>query len=138
MNVSELVGVLLHQLVNLSDICLVVGSNEAVCEAFVDPETMDFRLDGNFATLENGPWHIHMDMDQVHKITFEVKPDTDHNRDQLSYSVRFFDAGDRFLLRAFFMDMYGDDGVLRPERQQAYDALLAQAGGHKEVVREVA
>lgn len=135
MSVSKLVGTLLRQLVQLSDICLVIGTNEAVCEAFVDPETMDFRLDGSFATLENGPWHIHMDMEQVHKITFDVKPDTAHNRDQLSYSVRFFDAEDRPLLRAFLMDMYDDTGALRQERHQAYDALLAHANGRDVVVR---
>jgi hypothetical protein len=73
-----------------------------VCEAFIDPDSMDFRLDGTFATMENGPWHIHMDMGQVRKITFEVKPDTAHNSEQLSYSVRFFDATGTALLRAFF------------------------------------
>lgn len=136
MNVSELVGTLLRQLAQMSDICLVIGSNEAVCEAFVDPTTMDFRLDGNFATLENGPWHIHMDMDQVHKITFDVKPDTAHNSDQLSYSVRFFDADGRPLLRAFLMAMYDGSGTLRPERVQAYDVLRAYTGGRNVVVRD--
>jgi hypothetical protein len=62
MNASEIVPTLLRELVSLRHICLVIGSNEAVCEAFVDPTTMDFRLDGAFATMENGPWHIHMDM----------------------------------------------------------------------------
>lgn len=135
MNVSDLVGTLLQQLVQLSDICLVVGANEAVCEAFVNPATMEFRLDGSFATLENGPWHIHIDMDKVHKVTFDVKPDTAHNCDQLSYSVRFFDADGRPLLRAFLMDMYDDAGALRQERHQAYDALLAHADGRDVVVR---
>jgi hypothetical protein len=136
MSVSKLVGVLLGQLAQLSDICLVIGANEAVCEAFVDPASMDFRLDGSFATLENGPWHIHMDMDQVHKITFDVKPDTAHNSEQLSYSVRFFDAADRPLLRAFLMAMYDADGTLRPQRLQVYDDLRACAGGHDVVVRQ--
>lgn len=135
MSISNLVGILLRQLVQLSDICLVVGANEAVCEAFVDPVTMEFRLEGSFATLENGPWHIHMDMDKVHKITFDVKPDTAHNRNQLSYSVRFFDVDGRPLLRAFLMGMYDDAGALRQARHQAYDALLAHADGRDVVVR---
>jgi putative heme iron utilization protein len=135
MNVSELVGTLLRQLAQMSDVCLVIGANEAVCEAFVDPATMEFRLDGSFATLENGPWHIHMDMDQVHKITFDVKPDTAHNSDQLSYSVCFFDADGRPLLRAFLMAIYDKTNDLRPERVQAYDALRAHAGGCHVVVR---
>ena len=92
MSASEIVATLLRELVSLHDICLVIGPNEAVCEAFVDPATMDFRIDGTFATMENGPWHVHMDMTRVRKITFEVKPDTAHNSDQLSYSVRFFNA----------------------------------------------
>lgn len=135
MNVSDLVGELLRQLVQMPNICLVIGTNEAVCEAFVDPGTMEFRLDGSFATLENGPWHIHLDMDQVYKITFDIKPDTAHNLDQLSYSVRFYDANGRPLLRAFLMDMYDDDNALRPDRLQAYDAIRAHADGRDVVKR---
>jgi putative heme iron utilization protein len=133
MNASEIVPTLLQELVSLRDICLVIGPNEAVCEAFVDPTTMDFRLDGAFATMENGPWHIHMDMTKVCKVTFEVKPDTPHNSDRLSYSVRFFDAGGTALLRAFFLAMYDDSGNLRPERVQEYEALRAR-GGNQEVI----
>lgn len=136
MSISDLVGKLLDELVQLSDICLVIGPNEAVCEAFVDPATMDFCLDGSFATLENGPWHIHMDMAKVDKITFEVKPDTAHHLDQLSYSVRFFDAEERFLLRVFFMAMYDDQGALRPERVALYEALQLLAGGRDVVIRQ--
>jgi hypothetical protein len=136
MSVCDLVGCLLRELVQLADICLVIGPNETVCDAFVDPGTMDFRLDGSFATLENGPWHIHMDMAKVDQITFEVKPDTAHHLDQLSYSVCFFDAEERFLLRAFCMAMYNEDGVLRPERVAAYEALRALAGGRHVVKRQ--
>ncbi len=136
MSVSNLVGSLLRELVRQSDICLVIGPNEAVCEAFVDPDTMDFRLDDSVATLENGPWHIHMDVANVHKISFEVKPDTAHHLDQLSYSVRFFDAEERFLLRAFFIAMYDDAGALRPERVEAYNALRALAGDQDVVMRQ--
>ena len=133
MNAPEIVPTLLRELVSLRDICLVIGPNEAVCEAFVDPPTMDFRIDGAFATMENGPWHIHMDISRVHKVTFEVKPDTPHNSDQLSYSVRFFDAAGTALLRAFFLTMYDDNGTLRPERVQEYEALRAR-GGNREVI----
>ena len=128
MSASDIVATLLQELVSLHDVCLVAGSNEAVCEAFVDPDTMDFRIDGTFATMENGPWHIHLDMSRVHKITFEVTPDTAHNSDLLSYSVRFFDAADTPLLRAFFLAMYDDHNGLQPECVQQYDALRAHAG----------
>jgi putative heme iron utilization protein len=133
MSASEIVATLLRELVSLGDICLVVGPNEAVCEAFVDPGSMDFRLDGTFATMENGPWHIHMDMGQVCKITFEVKPDMAHNSDQLSYSVRFLDAAGTALLRAFFLAMYDENGALQPQRVQQYEALRAH-GGNREVI----
>jgi putative heme iron utilization protein len=133
MSTSEIVVTLLRELVSLRDICLVIGPNEAVCEAFVDPATMDFRIDGTFATMENGPWHVHMDMTGVYKITFEVKPDTAHNSDQLSYSVRFFNAAGTALLRVFFLAMYDDHGTLRPERVQEYEALRA-CGGNQEVI----
>jgi putative heme iron utilization protein len=134
MSASDLVATLLRQLVSLRDICLVVGPNEAVCEAFVDPASMDFRVDGTYVTMENGPWHIHLDMVQVHKIRFEVKPDTSHNSDQLSYSVHFFDADGKALLRAFFMTMYDERDHLRPERLQEYEALRTHAGNRDEIL----
>ena len=133
MNASEVVATLLRELATLQDICLVIGPNTAVCEAFVDPATMDFRIDGSYVTMENGPWHIHLDMAQIHKVTFEVKPDTQHNSAQLSYSVRFFDAHGAALLRAFFLAMYDAQGALRPERVRAYEALQAH-GGNRQVI----
>ena len=127
MSTSASVATLLQHLVTLPDICLVIGSHEAICEMFVDPATMDFRVDGSFVTMENGPWHIHLDATKMHKITFVVTPDTAHNSTQLSYSVRFFDAHGSTLLRAFFLAMYDAQGHLRPERVQQYEALRAYA-----------
>jgi putative heme iron utilization protein len=136
MSASELVATLLRELVALHDICLVIGPNAAVCEAFVDPATMDFRIDDSYVTMENGPWHIHLDMAQIRKITFEVKPDVSHHSSQLSYSVRFFDAHGSALLRAFFLAMYDEHGQLRPERVQEYEALRAQGGNQDVLVDE--
>jgi putative heme iron utilization protein len=125
MSTSASVATLFQHLVSLPDICLVIGTHEAICEMFVDPATMDFRVDGAFVTMENGPWHIHLDATKVHKITFVVTPDTAHNSAQFSYSVRFFDAQGITLLRAFFLAMYDDHAQLRPERVQQYEALRA-------------
>jgi putative heme iron utilization protein len=129
MSTSANVATLLQHLVTLPDICLVIGSHEAICEMFVDPATMDFRLDEAFVTMENGPWHVHLDATKVHKITFVVTPDTAHNSSQLSYSVRFFDAQGTMLLRAFFLAMYDEHGHLRPERVQQYEALRSYGDG---------
>jgi len=125
MSTSASVSTLLQHLVTLPDICLVIGSNEAICEMFIDPATMDFRVDGAFVTMENGPWHIHLDATKVHKITFVITPDTAHNSTQLSYSIRFFDAPGTALLRAFFLAMYDAHGHVRAERVQQYEALRA-------------
>ena len=46
MSQSANVATLLQHLVTLPDICLVIGSHEAICEMFVDPTTMDCRVDG--------------------------------------------------------------------------------------------
>ena len=134
MSTSASVATLLQHLVTLPDICLVIGSNEAICEMFIDPAVMDFRVDGAFVTMENGAWHIHLDATKVHKITFVVTPDTAHNSTQLSYSVRFFDAQDTALLRAFFLAMYDEHGHLRPERVQHYEALRAYGDGQDATV----
>jgi putative heme iron utilization protein len=127
MSTSTSVATLLQHLVTLPDICLVIGSPEVICELFIDPASMDFRVDGSFVTMENGPWHIHLDGTKVHKTTFVITPDTAHNSAQLSYSVRFFDAQGATLLRAFFLAMYDDQAHLRPERVQQYEALRAYA-----------
>ncbi len=129
MSTSASVATLLQQLVTLPDICLVLGPSDAICELFVDPATMDFRVDGAFVTMENGPWHIHLDATKVHKITFVITPDTAHNSTQLSYSVRLFDAQGTALLRAFFLAMYNAQAHVRPERVQQYEALRAYGDG---------
>ena len=134
MSTSASVATLLQHLVTLPDICLVLGPSAAICELFVDPATMDFRVDGAFVTMENGPWHIHLDATKVHKITFVVTPDTAHNSAQLSYSVRFFDAQGATLLRAFFLAMYDEQAHLRPERVQQYEALRTYGDGEDTTV----
>ena len=134
MSTSASVATLLQHLVTLPDICLVLGSHEAICEMFVDPATIAFHTDGTFVTMENGPWHIHLDATKVHKITFVVTPDTAHNSAQLSYSVRFFDAQGTALLRAFFLGMYDEHAHLRPERVQQYEALRAYGDGEASTV----
>jgi len=137
MSTPNLVATLLQHLVTLHDISLVLGPNEAICETFVDPARMDFRVEGAFVTMENGPWHIHLDATKVHKITFAVTPDTAHgNAAQLSYSVRLFDAQGTALLRAFFLAMYDEHGEVRPERVQQYEALRARGGGQDTVLVE--
>ena len=93
MSTSDVVANLLQHLGTLADICLVIGSNDAVCEMFIDPARMDFRIDGAFITMENGPWHMHLDATKVHKITFVVTPDTAHSDGtHMSYRLRLFDA----------------------------------------------
>ena len=129
MSTSDMVATVLQHLVTLPDICLVIGPSAAICETFVDPATMDFSVDGASVTMENGPWHIHLDATKVHKVTFVVTPDTVHgNSAQMSYSVRFFDAQGTALLRAFFLAMYDEHGNIRPERVQQYEALRACEG----------
>ena len=135
MSNPEIVATLFQYLGTLPDICLVIGSNDAVCEAFIDPSRMDFRVDGAFITMENGPWHIHLDATKVHKITFVVTPDTAHSGGtQLSYSMRLFDAQGTALLRAFFLAMYDAQGQIRADRVQQYDALRARGGGQDTIV----
>ena len=129
MSTSEIVATLLQYLGTLPDVCLVIGSNDAICETFIDPSRMDFSVDGAFVTMENGPWHIHLDATKVHKVTFVVTPDTVHgNSAQMSYSVRFFDAQGTALLRVFFLAMYDEHGNIRTERVQQYEALRACEG----------
>ena len=135
MSTSASVAMLFQHLVSLPDICLVIGSHEAICEMFIDPATMEFRVDGAFVTMENGPWHIHLDATKVHKITFVITPDTAHSGGtQMSYSMCLFGAQDIALLRAFFLAMYDAQGQVRAERVQQYEALRACGGGQDAIV----
>jgi len=135
MSTSEIVATVLQYLGTLPDICLVIGSNDAVCETFIDPSRMDFRVDGAFITMENGPWHIHLDATKVHRMTFVVTPDTAHSGGtQMSYSMRLFDAQGTALVRAFFLAMYDAQGQVRAERVQQYEALRAHGGGQDTIV----
>ena len=135
MSNPDIVATVLQHLGTLPDICLVIGSNDAVCETFIDPSRMDFRVDGAYITMENGPWHIHLDATKVHKITFVVTPDTAHGSGtQMSYSMRLFDAQGTALLRAFFLAMYDAQGQVRAERVQQYEALRARGGGQDSIV----
>jgi putative heme iron utilization protein len=98
---------------------------------------MDFSVDGAFVTMENGPWHIHLDATKVHKITFVVTPDTAHGSGtQMSYSMRLFGLQGTALLRAFFLAMYDAQGQVRTERVQQYEALRARGGGQDTIVLE--
>ena len=135
MSTSDMVATVLQHLVTLPDICLVIGPSAAICETFVDPATMDFSVDGASVTMENGPWHIHLDATKVHKITFVITPDTAHSGGtQMSYSMCLFGAQDIALLRAFFLAMYDVQGQVRAERVQQYEALRARGGGQDVVV----
>ena len=135
MSNPDIVATVLQHLGTLPDICLVIGSNDAVCETFIDPSRMDFRVDGAYITMENGPWHIHLDATKVRKITFVVTPDTAHGGGtQMSYSVRLFDAQGTALLRAFFLAMYDTQGQARAERVQQYEVLRARAGWQDTIV----
>jgi len=137
MSTSEIVATLLQYLGTLPDVCLVIGSNDAICETFIDPSRMDFSVDGAFVTMENGPWHIHLDATKVHKITFVVTPDTAHGSGtQMSYSMRLFGLQGTALLRAFFLAMYDAQGQVRTERVQQYEALRACGGGQDTIVLE--
>ena len=135
MPISNPVQNLFQQLVTLPDLCLVLGSAAAVCEMFLDPNTVDFRLDETSITLENGPWHVHLDTARIRQIAFVVTPDTAHgNTAQQSYSVRFFDSTGTALLRVFFLGMYDAQGHLKPARVQQYEALRASGGGQAVLV----
>jgi hypothetical protein len=135
MHTVETVTAVLQTLASLPGICLVIGSNDAVCETFIDPASMYFEADVVSITMENGPWHIHLDATKVQKITFVVTPDTVHgDGHQMSYSVRLLGARDTALLRAFFLDMYDAHGNVRAERVQHYEAVRACGGGQDTVV----
>ena len=128
MSTSASVATLLQQLVTLPDICLVIGPDEAICELFVDPATMDFCVDGDFVTMENGPWHIHLDATKVHKITFVITPDTAQQ-----YPAELQRAplrrAEHHAVASVLSGYVRRTCALRPERVQQYEALRAYGDG---------
>lgn len=111
---------LLADLVAIDDVLFVVKSGGATSEIRT---RLSIREHDKWITLgdNKGPCHMHVDSTSIKNIRFvkEEKPE------RTSFSVRFFDDGDRRVLAAFFTGMY-DDGHIIKRRVDAYEQLRAK------------
>ena len=109
------------------NILLSVNSGNGICEARVE-EGLTFRIREKWATIgdESGPWHIHLNMQEVKQAKF-VKEDRSDGRQ--GYSIRFFDSKGNLAMRANFIGMYDSDGNLIKEKIDRYNEIHRKFGG---------
>ena len=126
MNLNTTEG-LFAEILAQDNILLSVNSGTGICEARVE-EGLTFRIREKWATIgdESGPWHIHLNMQEVKQAKF-VKEDRSDGRQ--GYSIRFFDSKGNLAMRANFIGMYDSDGNLIKEKIDRYDEIHRKFGG---------
>ena len=126
MNLNTTEG-LFAEILAQDNILLSVNSGNGICEARVE-EGLTFRIREKWATIgdESGPWHIHLNMQEVKQAKF-VKEDRSDGRQ--GYSIRFFDSKGNLAMRANFIGMYDSDGNLIKEKIDRYDEIHRKFGG---------
>lgn len=119
---------LLQELLNMPDICCIVGNGGAVSEGFVDPSTVEYsELDG-WATIENGAWHIHFHWPSVQEVRFVEAPSICLGG-KISYSINYLSEGDQPLVRFSISNLYDADGNMEQAKHEQYMALKAKYSG---------
>ena len=118
---------LFAEILSQENILLSVNSGSGICEARVE-KGLPFRIREKWATIgdESGPWHIHLNMEEVKQARF-VKEDRSDGRK--GYSIRFFDSKGNLAMRANFIGMYDSDGNLIKEKIDRYDEIHSKFGG---------
>ena len=76
---------------------------------------MPFKISDKWATIgdENGPWHIHVNIEKVKEAKFIQEP---RNDNKSKYSIRFFDIEDNLSMRANFTKIYDNSGNIIKEK----------------------
>jgi putative heme iron utilization protein len=118
---------LFSEILAQENILMSVNSGSGICEARIE-KGLPFRIRDKWATIgdESGPWHIHLNMEEVKEAKFVTETRADGRQ---SYSVRFFDSKGNVALRANFVDLYNSQGNLKKERIDKYEEIYRKFGG---------
>ena len=110
----------------LDNTMISVKSDGAVAEVKLE-KGLPFRIREQWATLgdENGPWHLHINIEETKKARFITETMTNGRN---SYSIRFFNSKDALVLRINFMKMYNQNNELLKENLSRYEDLYTKYG----------
>lgn len=123
---------IMNDILKLENIMLSVRNGTSIVEVRTDKNT-PFRFNHPWATIgdERGPWHIHVNVEQVSYAKF-IKESRDTTKN--SYSIRFFDLDNVIILRINFINMYDTDNKLIKDRLASYDNLFSKYNGEETVI----
>jgi len=118
---------LFAEILSQENILLSVNSGSGICEARVE-KGLSFRIREKWATIgdESGPWHIHLNMEEINEARFVKEARSDGRQ---SYSIRFFDSKGNLAMRANFIGLYGSNGNLIKNKTDRYDEIHRRFGG---------
>jgi putative heme iron utilization protein len=118
---------LFAEILSQENILLSVNSGSGICEARVE-KGLPFRIREKWATIgdESGPWHIHLNMEEISEARFVKEARSDGRQ---SYSIRFFDSKGKLAMRATFIGLYGSNGNLIKDKTDRYDEIHRRFGG---------
>jgi hypothetical protein len=117
---------LFAEILSQENILLSVNSGSGICEARVE-KGLPFRIREKWATIgdESGPWHIHLNMEELSEARFVKEARSDGRQ---SYSIRFFDSKGKLAMRANFIGLYGSNGNLIKDKTDKYDEIHRRFG----------
>lgn len=104
---------LIRELASINRMLFVVGGGACVSEMYSDGRTAP-EFHDRWGMIESGPWHLHLDMSSIKQAQF-VEADN-HGAPKLYY-VRFSNASEETIVRAYFPNPYLDESDKRTEFQ---------------------
>ena len=113
---------LIRELASIDRMLFVVGGGACVSEMYSDGQTAP-EFHDRWGMIESGPWHLHLDMSSIKQAQF-VEADN-HGAPKLYY-VRFSDASEETIVRAYFPSPYLDESDKRTEFQPEKLALFEE------------
>ena len=117
---------LITELLSIDDMLLVIDSGGAVAEMCArDIHTTDFA--GQWAMIESGDWHMHLDLKTVSAVQFVDNADHGHDMMPKVYYARLSSAAGTTLVRFYFPNPWLDESEspteFQPERLRAFEEI---------------
>ena len=111
---------LIRELASIDRMLFVVGGGACVSEMYSDGQT-EPEFHDRWGMIESGPWHLHLDMSSIEQAQFV---EAENHGAPMLYYVRFSDASDETIVRAYFPNPYLDESDKRAEFQPEKLALF--------------
>ena len=116
---------LLEELLSLKGMLVVVDSGGAVAELH-PPAGMKPEFEDEWAMLEAGAWHVHLNLRSIDGVQFVEAEDKFHSFPKLYY-VRMSDADGRTTIRFYFPNPWLDDDErpadFQPEKLRLFEGV---------------